>query len=143
MVNNIDARVLIMDDNDRILLVLEKGGSVDLPDGKGFNKESKWGLPGGRNKPGDEDAVDTAYRETKEETGLSVYINEKLSVEREMDGFTKFIFAGYPAGGRIKTNPEEILDCRWFHRSVLYDSGFNIYFYQRQMAQELLEKLGQ
>lgn len=134
---NTDARVLVEED-DRVLLVLEKGGPVDLPDGKSFEKEPRWGMPGGRNKLGDEDAVDTALRETKEETGLSVYINEKLMVDRQMDGFTKVVFTGYFAGGKIKINPEEILDCRWFSKSVLYDPGFNMYFHQRQMAQELL-----
>lgn len=142
MDNNIDARVLILDDDDKILLVLERGGQKIIPGKESFEKPSKWGLPGGRGEAGDKDGVETAMREVKEETGLPVYINDQLKTERLEEGYAKIVFLGYPAVSKIKINRKEILDCKWFPRGVLYDENFDMYFTHRQMAQELLRKLG-
>lgn len=139
---NTDVRVLIIE-NNRILFVLEKGGRKDIPGRESFIKPSMWGLPGGRGDTDDKDNIDTALREVKEEIGLSVYINEQISVEKQREGFIKVVFMGEPAAGTIKINPEEILDYKWFPREILYDKNFDMYPSHRQMAQELLRKLGQ
>ncbi|MBI2041643.1 MAG: NUDIX hydrolase [Candidatus Nealsonbacteria bacterium] len=139
---NIDARVLILDDNHRVLFVLEKEKLVTLPNGANFTKPSKWGMPGGRGEAEDGDEIDAVIREVKEEVGLSVYIDEQSRVGRQEKGYSKVVFIGELAAGTIKINPEEILDCKWFPIRVLYDNGFNMYSSHRQMAQELLRKLG-
>ena len=137
---NTDVRVLILDKKWQVLLVLERGGEKEVG-GKAFFKPSKWGMPGGRGELGDRDEVDTGRRETEEETGLQVAINEKIRAERQEDGYSKVAFPADMLGGKIKINPEEIRDCRWFPVSVLWDEKFNMYGLHRKMAQELLGKL--
>lgn len=139
---NIDARVLIFNNKNQILLVLEKEKLVDIPGKESFTKPSMWGMPGGRGEPDDKDELDTVLREVKEEIGLSIYIDEQSRLEKEGDGYVKVVFMGEPGEGIIKINQEEILDCKWFPMGALYDNGFNMYSSHRQMAQELLRKLG-
>lgn len=138
---NIDARVLILNDKNEILLVLEREKPVDIPGREGFIKPSKWGLPGGRGEPGDEDEIAVAKREVEEETGIWVDLNPRLRFVTQRENYKKVVFVGYPAAGKIKIHPEEILECRWFPRRVLYDEKFDMYLGHRQMAQRLLEKL--
>ncbi|MDO8559133.1 MAG: NUDIX hydrolase [bacterium] len=138
---NIDARVLILDSN-RVLLVLEKKKPVDISGKESFTKQSRWGMPGGRGEPDDKDEIDTALREVKEEIHLPIYVDERRRLEKQADGYIRVLFIGEPGEGIIKINPEEILDCRWFPLGVLYDESFNMYSGHRQMAQELLRKLG-
>lgn len=134
-----DARVLIVDKiRKRIVLILEKADEVKLPD-RTFLKPSKWGFPGGRSEPGDEDAVATAIREVKEEIRMQVFINGRHSVEREADGHTKVLYLGY-AEGDLRANKNEILEAGWFSISILHDPSFNMYSTQRKMALELLKK---
>lgn len=136
--NDDDVRVLTLKDN-RILLVLEKGGSKFLPNSESFEKPSKWGLPGGRSEVNDKDEIAVAEREVEEEIGIFLEIDARIRVERQMLDHLKVAFAGYYKGGKIKIDPEEILEARWFPRSILYNESFSIYAIQRGMAQELLK----
>ncbi len=140
MDQKIDARVLVLN-NNQILLVLEKGEDKHLPNGNSFFKPSQWGLPGGRSEVEDGDEIDTARREVQEETGLWVDINSRIKVEKQRENHLKVGFIGYPVGGKISINPEEILDCRWFPIKVLFDEKFDMYPSHRRMAQELLKRL--
>ena len=138
---NLDARALIFNDKNQILLVLEKEKPVDIPGKESFTKPSMWGMPGGRGEPDDKDELDTVLREVKEEIGLSIYIDEQSRLEKKGDGYVKVVFMGEPGEGIIKINTEEILDCKWFPLGVLYEENF-VYSSHRQMAKELLRKLG-
>lgn len=139
---NTDARVLLLDDDDRqILLVLEKEKKIDFPGGKSFIKPSKWGMPGGRSEPEDKDEIATAVREVLHEIGIFPEINSRLRAERREEDHLRVGFIGYPTSRDIKIDPKEILDCRWFPRRILYDEEFDMYFSHRRMAQELLRKL--
>ena len=137
---NTDVRVLVFNEKNQILLVLEKGGTKTIS-GRTFEKPSKWGLPGGRGEPEDEDEIDTGRREAEEETGLWIDISPRFTVVRLGDNCRKVVLFGYPAAGQIKINPAEILACRWFPVSVLWDEKFDMYNGHRQMAQALLRKL--
>ena len=138
---NTDVRVLVFNEKNQILLVLERGG-VKTIGGRTFEKPSRWGLPGGRSEPKDEDEIDTGRREAEEETGLWIDINPRYTLVRLGDNCRKVVLFGYPVAGQIRINPEEILDCRWFTKSVLWDEKFDMYNGHRRMAQELLQKLG-
>ncbi len=138
---NIDARVLALN-NNLIFLVLEKKKEVIIPGKESFTKHSLWGMPGGRGEDEDGDEIDTVIREVKEEIGLSAYINEQFRVEWQEKDYVRVGFIGELAKGTIRINPEEILDGKWFPRGILYDERFPIYLGHRQMAQELLRKLG-
>lgn len=141
MDNGIDARVLVINEKNEILLVLEGGGPRTTPDGKTFTKPSMWGLPGGKSEAEDKDEIDTARRETEEETGIWVDINPRIKVKRQKEDYLKVGFVGYPVTGAIKIDGEEIIDRRWFPKKVLYDEDFKMYRIHRQMAQELFERL--
>lgn len=141
MDSKIDARVLILNDRDQILLVLEREKKVEFSSGEGFVKPSKWGFPGGRSECCDEDEIAVAKREVEEETGIWVDVNSRLRFARHGEKHLKVLFIGYPAAGEIKINPEEILDCRWFPRKILYDEKFDMYSGHRRMGQEILRKL--
>ena len=55
------AGALILDEHDRMLLVLETG----------VGKRGKWSLPAGKVEPG-ESVIDAMIREVREETGCTV-----------------------------------------------------------------------
>lgn len=140
---NADVRLLIQNKKKQILLVKDKKKIIIKPDGKTFQKPEGWGMPGGRSEPEDKTELDTAEREVLHEIGVLPEIDERMRIEKRKDDHIKVVFAAWLAPGTaIKTDPEEILECRWFPRSVLQDEKFNMYAIQRRMAQELLRKLG-
>ena len=61
--------VLILDDEDRLLILLRSKGAHWMP--------QKWGLPGGRIERG-ENAAGAAIRETKEETDLDIDVADMV-----------------------------------------------------------------
>ena len=116
---DVSVGVLVLD-KGRILLVLNKEEpNKVLPSGRSFYKPSKWGLPTGRGEPEDEDSMDTAARETLEETGLFVEVDERTRIVEQAETHLNVGFVGYPVGGSLRPNSEEILDCRWFPVRVL------------------------
>jgi len=131
--------ILLMD--NKILLVLNPKEEETMPDGKKFIKPEGWGMPRGRREESDKDDIATAERETQEETGYSVEIDSRYSVEESAGDHSHVAFIGYPVAGNLKIN-EELKDARWFSASVLWadDPNFFIHSRQRRMAQKLLSK---
>ncbi|PXY20837.1 NUDIX domain-containing protein [Prauserella muralis] len=112
---HIGARVLLLDPDDRVLLLL----SVD-PDEP---RRRWWDLPGGK-REGREDLADTARRELVEETGLEPDTLERVLWEREAryrfrgqrwhrrdTTFLGRLAAPAPAKVRERSN---LLDARWW-----------------------------
>lgn len=63
-----------------------------------------WGLPGGKQEDGEDDA-ETARRETKEETGLDVHVEDLLHVH-DVNGWQCAIFRGRIVGGILCSSVE-------------------------------------
>jgi ADP-ribose pyrophosphatase YjhB (NUDIX family) len=103
-------------------LVLVEQGNKFL-----FIKESKvecrntWFLPGGRAEP-DESILQTAVRESKEETGMDVELTGLLYVDQLVGPMSegnanriRFVFLGKTAGGALKEMEDEHSICAaWF-----------------------------
>ena len=72
----------------------------------------EWNLPGG--KVGKREAPHhAAVREVREETGIEVELEACLLIDAHRSRTTDFIFAARPVGGRLRAQPEEILEVRW------------------------------
>lgn len=102
------AGTIILDQDGKILLVEEKG---------------RWGLPKGGQERG-ESLVETAIRETKEETGLDVKIKELAFItEFFMGSGTHYLQAFYsaiPIGGDLNDiDDEEVISADFFPLSEL------------------------
>src|SRR3989344_3564474 len=128
--------LLLMD--NKILLVLNPREEEAMPYGKKFMKPEGWGMPRGRREESDKDDVATAERETLEETGYSVEIDSRYSVEESAGDHSHTAFIGYPVAGNLKIN-DELIDGRWFPIRVLWEQDPKIFIHRRQrrMAQKL------
>ncbi|MGH2611992.1 MAG: bis(5'-nucleosyl)-tetraphosphatase [Rhabdochlamydiaceae bacterium] len=91
----------------RVLLILHKGGR-------------HWAFPKGRSNPG-ETPVESAKRELKEETGLTVEkflqeepLTERYEFRRKGESVIKTV-QYFPAivSGEVRLQPEEIQDAKW------------------------------
>ncbi len=130
---NVGAVIL---NSDQILLVKNKAEWKNV-NGKKFFKPSKWGLPNGRRESG-ETEIETAIRETKEETGFLIRIDPNIKVEEDMGDRTNFTFLGYIVGGHIEVCDEGITDCRWF---PVHSLPPDMYFSHQQRLSQLLGKI--
>ena len=89
----INAFVVIFDKKNRVLLSHRR--SMDV-----------WNLPGGGVEVG-EMPTDTAIRETKEETGLKIRIEDLVGVYGQTDkDRLSFVFLGKIIGGKLKKSKE-------------------------------------
>jgi len=73
-----------------------------------------WNLPAGHVDEG-ETFEEAAMREAKEEAGITVEIERKLSTTHQ--AVDRPVFHAYKAHitqGEVKIDPEELLDARWF-----------------------------
>ncbi|MAF13971.1 MAG: hypothetical protein CMI53_03695 [Parcubacteria group bacterium] len=97
----------IIEKNNKFLLVQEAGHSRGL-----WNQPAGW-------LDNFENIAQGAQREAEEETGLKIKLTGLLGVynlvkPKRKHHAVKFIFAAKPLTAKIKLDPDEILDAKWF-----------------------------
>lgn len=105
------ASTLLIEDS-RVLLVRQgRGGS-----------RGKWNLPGGKVDAG-ETWQDGAIRETREETGLHVELDNVHGIyhyrSRSGKPVCRVVYQAIVTGGALTVDGAEILDADWFHIGAL------------------------
>jgi 8-oxo-dGTP pyrophosphatase MutT (NUDIX family) len=100
---NVGAGVLLLDDQERLLLLLR-------------NDNGQWGIPGGGMEPG-ERLEETARRETREETGLEL---GELAMLEVFSG--PALFYRYPNGDEVY-NVSAVYVARDYHGALRMDDG--------------------
>ena len=79
------------------------------------NLKGQWSLPGGQRDRG-ESYRDTAVRETREETGITMSSDQLYY--KSKSGRVE-VWLGRPIRGRLKVQRRECLDAKWFQRDML------------------------
>ena len=103
--------------------VIEKDGKFLLVQEAQEKCRGKWNIPSGRLDP-NETIFDGAKREVKEETGCIVELTGVLQIGNkvlENDAFVSIVFSTKLLEEKIKYDPEEILDIKWFTYEELLD----------------------
>lgn len=101
-----------------------------------------WALPGGRVEPG-ETLAQAACREAREETGLDVRLTRLQGVYSEPGWFQRglhvVVFEGIPVNGRLRPQPGETLEARFFALDELPD---HFQYEHRRRLEHALQGLG-
>lgn len=103
--------------------VIEKDGKFLLVQEAQEKCRGKWNIPAGHLDP-NETIFDGAKREVKEETGCIVELTGVLQIGNkvlENDVFVSIVFSTKLLEEKIKYDPEEILDIKWFTYEELLD----------------------
>jgi len=114
------ASTFIVDSDDNVLIIRR---TKTAPTKAGY-----WEIPGGRMDPKDKNAEETAVRETREETGLSVKDLVKISTDQS-DNKTRHYYATktYTGGVVLEPNPQtDILehdDYKWVSVEEIEELG--------------------
>lgn len=96
--------------------VIEKDSKFLLVQEAGENVRGKWNYPSGKLETG-ELLSEGILRETREECGLDVELTGICQVGTHRfpnEAFALVCFAAHHRSGKIKFDPEEILDACWF-----------------------------
>lgn len=96
---------LVVSDRNEILLIQRGYG----------NRKGKWSLPGGQRDKG-ESLRQTATRETREETGITITADD-LYHKSEHHHFE--VWRGKRIGGQLRVQRRECLDANWFKTDML------------------------
>ena len=97
----------IVNNNDKFLMVQEKKEA----------SYKKFNFPGGHLE-NNEEIIQGAIREAKEEVGISIYPNRLLKIFdiiKDNNHFIHFIFLVTKYDGKVLANPNEVLACKWFN----------------------------
>ena len=111
MKHRVGARVIVLDDQQRVLLIAGK-------------QERYWTAPGGHVQDG-ETLAECAVRETQEETGLRIavdrliYLQEFIGTLHPGERFVEMVFLARPIGGHLRegdTGGGGVRRPRWYTR---------------------------
>jgi len=112
-------------------VILEKDGKFLLVQ-EGRTDVGKWNIPAGWLDL-NEDIIEGAKRETKEETGLAVEITGFLGIyasarqrENGINHPVRIIFCAKPLSDKLKLPKGDILDARWFTFEEIKNLGENL-----------------
>ena len=95
--------------------VIEKDSKYLLVQEKQQKAYGLWNLPAGHVDEG-ETFEEAALRETVEETGYTVELDKKLSVEHtSIHSPVLHAYKAHVVGGELTLNEDELLDVRWFN----------------------------
>lgn len=109
---------------------------------KQSKNDKSWGIPKGHMEPG-ESQEQTALREVKEETGISILLKKKLpNVLLKKKHFKKIVVTYLAtqtcdAQPNAKNKNSEVFEARWFN----IDSLPEIHYYQQPVIEEVLRIL--
>ncbi|MBN1168548.1 NUDIX hydrolase [Candidatus Woesebacteria bacterium] len=109
--------MVLLDHNDRIFLIKE--------DDKNAISRNRWNLPGG-SIDGDEDLIEAAKRETKEETGYQADIISMLGCYKCKKGNSSWVYIVFEAritGNVNKKTDPSIKEGKWFKREQFLHLG--------------------
>lgn len=98
------AQVYVKKDN-KILMVQENKEGI----------KGKWNMPAGKLEDG-ESIIETAIRETKEETNLDISIKGLIAIQETISSLGQLLilyFLGEYESGTIKYDKKEISDVKW------------------------------
>lgn len=98
------------------LVVNDRGEILMIQRGYGEEK-GKWSLPGGNRDKG-EGLSETARRETYEETGIRMSIDNLYA---KGNRYNWEVWRGRYTGGHLRKQRRECLDAKWFQRDMLPD----------------------
>ena len=101
--------------DDKILMVQENRKE----------KKGKWNMPAGKIEE-NEDILEAAIREVKEETGLNIKVNGLLCIEENVSSFGQLLilyFLGEYLSGDIKYDKDEISNVVWMTESDIKKLG--------------------
>lgn len=101
---NVVAQVYVKKDN-KILMVQENKDGI----------KGKWNMPAGKLED-EETIIDTAIRETKEETNIDISVKGLIAIQENVASFGQLIilyFLGEYIAGDIKYDNKEISDVKW------------------------------
>jgi 8-oxo-dGTP pyrophosphatase MutT (NUDIX family) len=115
------AGLCIFDKNHRVLLLKRQPQS---------SRPGEWEPPGGRTDETDPTIVESAHRETKEETGLNIQPNAFVG-EVDFDGskaYRKFNFATIlnEVAPLVALNEDEHCDAKWYTLNEVVESSLKM-----------------
>lgn len=119
-------QIVILNENGEVLAVSRKDNHEDM------------GLVGGKVDPEDETALDAIIRETKEETGLTIYkenIIEVFSMHR--NGYMGITYLTNEFSGEITTDEPHIV--KWYPFDVVINGSFGGW---NELVSESLDSMG-
>lgn len=126
-------------ERDKMILLGRRHTDPDKAD-SAFRSAGEWCLPGGKIDWG-ETLEEAAIREVKEETGITIYNPEIISIHNCKNKHAHFLTAGILArkwSGKEKVmEPDEITEWKWF---PLNELPFPRYFPSFEVIENYIQK---